>query len=200
MQRQNTHLQSKKSFAHTLGVVLLLLMYMAQPVLAAQGSFCGCSAMGKAGDCGELDGHSGPMPVAEADSCCATKAKPAVELSCCSKLPQGGMSVPPVSESVCHCPLLPVDSAPNGVIFDGQTFEGPFAWWFDLETQANEWVLLAPHLGLLPNGASSSRSVRTAWPPGGLSPCAWGPSGLAPRRLQNSGLIAFLADLSVANL
>ncbi|MFT5200483.1 MAG: hypothetical protein ACI87O_003163 [Planctomycetota bacterium] len=183
--------RSSRSQSQIIGVVVLLLMYMAQPVLAAQYAFCACSGMSSSRTCGDSAGDLGSAPMGESSSCCAQEGPSEVSQSCCA----GGTDSD--AESVCHCPLQPVDSVPSGVVFDGQAFAGPFVWWFALEAHAKEFQLLAPHLG----GTDSVEGVqRLAWPPGGIPEPDRGPTGPAAQRLCSAGLIAFLADLSVAIL
>ncbi len=176
-----------------MGVVLLLLMYMAQPVMALQDAFCGCGDMAVC-ICSGTD--AGAPPVAS-ESCCAKKVQPAADKSCCGAGEDGTSSD---AESVCHCPPKQVDSTPSGVVFDGQDFEGPFAWWSLLEGHAGDWNLLAPHLGGVDWSEHGSLADRQGWPPGGLPALRHAPTSPKTQRLLNRGLIAFLADLSVADL
>lgn len=193
MRSSKSRTRRQSCLARSVGVVLLLLMYMAQPVLALQDAFCGCGDMAACA-CSGVDAG---VPPAALESCCAKKAQPAAGKSCC-----GGGEDENSSDagSVCHCPPKQVDSAPNGVIFDGQDFEGPFAWWSVLEGHAADWNRLAPHLGGMDWSGNGSMAERQGWPPGGL-PSLWRtPASPTTQRLLNRGLIAFLADLSVANL
>jgi hypothetical protein len=191
MKLSRSSTRSYRSQSQIFGVVVLLLMYMAQPVLAAQYAFCGCSGMSSSRTCGDSAEDLGSMPIGESSSCCAQEGSSEVSQSCCA------VGTDSDAESVCHCPLQPVDSVPSGVVFDGQAFAGPFVWWSALEAYANEFQLLAPHLG----GTDSVEGVqRLAWPPGGIPEPDRGPTGPAAQRLCSAGLIAFLADLSVAIL
>ncbi len=191
MKSSQPRTRRQHGLARSLGAVLLLLMYMAQPVMALQDAFCGCGDMTVCA-CSDVDAG---MPVAE--SCCAKKAQPAAAKSCCGG---GEGDAQTDAESVCHCPPKQVDSTPSGVVFDGQDFEGPFAWWSLLEGHAGDWNLLAPHLGGVDWSEHGSLADRQGWPPGGLPALRRAPTSPKTQRLLNRGLIAFLADLSVADL
>ena len=186
--------RSSRSRPQILGVVLLLLMYMAQPVLALQGAFCGCSSMMSSRVCACSAEDLGPADMGEASSCCVQKVQESAEASCCS----GGGDTD--AESVCHCPPQPVDSIPSGVVFDGQACAGPFVWWAELEAQASESRPMAPHLGGVNSVEGSQNDRYLDGPSGGVPEQDRGPTGPAARRLRAGGMIAFLADLSVAKL
>ncbi|MDF1837418.1 MAG: hypothetical protein P1V35_06105, partial [Planctomycetota bacterium] len=126
-------------------------------------------------------------------SCCAKPADRAVKKPCCAS------GEVPDAESVCHCPPHPVESVPSGVVLETVAFTGPFMWWAELQAHANEVQLLAPHLGGLDAEYVGVWSLDLTLGNGLLKPNR-GPTGPAAAKLCRGGLIAFLADLSVANL
>ncbi|MCA9001849.1 MAG: hypothetical protein KDB61_07995 [Planctomycetes bacterium] len=179
------------------GVVLLLLLYMAQPVLALGGAGCGCAWMGAEHDCscsGEDHGSHGEKTP---PSCCGTAqpVKTARADSSCGDMPAAGED-----HGVCQCPHDPVDTTPQGLIFEAQVFEGPFAWWATLESLTRSYRVLAPHLGEPSHGEIHGAAEPRSRPPVGWDPGDSTRRGPSASRLLNDGLIAFLADLSQANL